>query len=161
MKRFFHPSQTRGFTLIELLAVVLIIGILTSVAVPQYTRSVRRAELVEGLTHGKTIYDAVLRYKSVNGELPVLFNQIDIGFIGAAGENSNAFNDGTFTYVLEGNTGVRAINNKGNYALLFQYPIVMANAVRTPIYCAPAANWVCRNAAGAGAAETTNGLEIK
>lgn len=161
MKRFFHPLKTRGFTLIELLAVVLIIGILTSVAVPQYTRSVRRAEMVEGLTHGKTIYDAVLRYKSANGELPSLFNQIDIGFIGAGDDDTNSFfNDGTFTYALEAN-GVRAANNKGGYSLLFRYPIVTANAVGTPIYCAPAANWVCRNAAGAEAAETTYGLEIK
>ncbi len=51
----------QGFTLIELLVVVLIIGILTSIALPQYETAVEKSRAAEAFMNGKTIVDAMNR----------------------------------------------------------------------------------------------------
>ncbi len=62
-----------GFTLIELLVVVLIIGILSAVALPQYTRAVEKSRAVEALTIGKNLQDAIDVYVLSNGYQKVVF----------------------------------------------------------------------------------------
>jgi len=57
----------KGFTLIELLVVVLIIGILSSVALPQYTKAVEKARMAEILTMGKSFVQAERVYFMENG----------------------------------------------------------------------------------------------
>ena len=60
-------KKNKGFTLIEMLVVVLIIGILAGIALPQYNKAVEKARLSEGLLYVKTIEDTIQRYILSNG----------------------------------------------------------------------------------------------
>lgn len=60
-------SCTKGFTLIELLVVVLTIGILASVALPQYQKAVERSRATQALTLLKAVGQAFDVYYLANG----------------------------------------------------------------------------------------------
>lgn len=66
-------SPRSGFTLIELLVVVLIIGILSAVALPQYTKAVEKARMTEAFSNIKTMQDNIDLYLLENGGFPVKF----------------------------------------------------------------------------------------
>ena len=60
--------QNKGFTLIELLVVVLIIGILTGLALPQYQKAVWKAEAVEAQTYAEAWIKGQQLYRLANGK---------------------------------------------------------------------------------------------
>ncbi len=81
-KQFGYPAKrgplSAGFTLIELLVVVLIIGILSSVALPQYTKAVNRAKSAEAWTIMKAIADAEEVYFLANDTYSSNLDELDI-----------------------------------------------------------------------------------
>lgn len=69
-------AVARGFTLIELLVVVLIIGILASVAVPQYTKAVEKSRAAGVIQKVKSLQNAVDMYLLANDWPTVQFTNL-------------------------------------------------------------------------------------
>ena len=68
----------KGFTLIELLVVVLIIGILASIAIPQYFKVVEKSRVSEAQNIFTSIRAAQERALARNGVYTTSFGAIDI-----------------------------------------------------------------------------------
>ncbi|MGI6408906.1 MAG: type IV pilin protein [Thiopseudomonas sp.] len=97
-----YPKQQQGFTLIEVMIVVVIIGILASIAYPSYQEYVRRANRAEGQAFLQDIAARQERYFSQNNKYITSVN--DIASLGA--KNSSE----TKKYEL-------TISDKDNYTL--------------------------------------------
>ncbi|MBR2082990.1 MAG: type II secretion system protein [Elusimicrobiaceae bacterium] len=93
-------NRKHGFTLIELLTVVLILGILTAIALPQYRKSIQRAEAADALINLKTMFDAAKRFYSYHSEWPSTFKGLDVEFLDIT-DNGEV---GEFKYTLNAST---------------------------------------------------------
>ena len=93
-----------GFTLIELLAVILILGILRAIALPQYRRSIQRAEAANALINLRTIFDSAKRFKAANSHWPTSFTGLDVDLFDISSDG----NMGDFQYTFGGTGTISA-----------------------------------------------------
>ena len=59
--------MNKGFTLIEVLVVILIVGILAAVALPQYEKAVLKSRVTQGLVALNALEKAQTEYELANG----------------------------------------------------------------------------------------------
>lgn len=72
----------KGFTLIEMLVVVLIVGILSSVALPTYKKSIEKTHATEAMNIVKAANEAVYAYAAERNKCPDDFKKILISIPG-------------------------------------------------------------------------------
>ena len=86
-------SNKRGFTLIEVLVVVLIIGILAAVALPQYQKTVWKVRFSSYLPILKAIKDAQEIYWLTNGSYARNFDELGIITPNTVNKNKTSYTD--------------------------------------------------------------------
>ena len=71
----------QGFTLIEILIVVVIIGILATVAIPTYFKYVQKGYASDAKIQIKNIYMSADMYKQENGSYPTALDDMEDGYL--------------------------------------------------------------------------------
>ncbi|WP_017430285.1 pilin [Vreelandella jeotgali] len=109
MKKF-----QRGFTLIELMIVVAIIGVLASIAIPQYQNYTARAQVAEGISLTAPLKSALSEFVALTGDMPKDTDELEDEFEDLTSGMSGKYVDevtphGVFDSSYRGSTRKRSL----------------------------------------------------
>lgn len=141
-------KRKTGFTLIELLTVVMILGILTAIALPQYRQATERANAANALINVRSLFDAAKRYYSSRSYWPTSLTGLDVTLMLNPGSTNQS---GEFEYTFDAAnrtvTATRIIGNTaGNsYSLTAAYSSGGKRDVFTCTYVAAKYQKLCEN----------------
>lgn len=107
-------KNKKGFTLLELLIVILIIGILAGIALPQYKKSVLKSKFASVKSAVRVISNSVQVYYILNNAYPTSLNEMDVEI--------NSSNPYTSFYTNGGNVG-GIVHTSDDRAYLLNYYI--------------------------------------
>ena len=117
--------KNTGFTLIELLVVVLIIGILSAIALPQYEKAVEKAKAAQAFSIIRTFAAAQESYHLANGTYAQTFDELEVDmpwtgnvrWIAGSSPQARSNSDWSLQLFYEGNgQGIAVGRISGPYA---------------------------------------------
>ncbi|WP_428075023.1 type IV pilin protein [Candidatus Avelusimicrobium luingense] len=124
--------NNKAFTLIELLVVVLIIGILASVALPQYQKAVWKSRNAQLKTLAQSVAQAEQAYYMANGQYSFNFDVLDLDLpLSAPVQNGSA--EDKCGFAIGGTDAVRRGKN---------FEIVLGGHANDPSYISVQAVWL-------------------
>lgn len=140
----------KGFTLVEILTVVLIVGILSAVALPQYRRAVERSRATQAIGGLKNLYDSSERlavdlgyddYASLydSGKEDIGIGRFDMFQDSGAGTTKNSvLTTSDFIYRIPNGTLISAKRSSNKYrgmCIIFRREDQKLFCVGTSAYC--------------------------
>ncbi len=115
----------KAFTLIELLVVVLIIGVLSAIALPQYEKAVTKTRIMTGMAIGRGLMTALDEYYLANSGFTAVYDNLVLNvppnYTDANGTPYNTVNAGSALYYNAGKTGQQMFKIQSGGVVQYQY----------------------------------------